>query len=482
MGPGRSHSPAGICCSGEVMRKTEAVRLWEKIYPRISTDIFALCDYLYFSPTDQQAELLRKVQEDSNLPYEKQIQRFATKSGQGVGKTRISCIIMLWRVLRYVDSMGVVTAPTMRQLKTIWLAEFRRMINKAHPIIRKFVKVMKTQVIIGKRDNWVINLLSAAKPEAAQGLHEDHLTIMIDEASGMDRAFIELLKGTSTNRDLMFFMIGNPNSRDSDFFEAFTKFRTEWVCTTFNAEDSPLVSKRNIERLRKEYGEKSDVFRVRVLGEFPSEDPQSIMNLEDLEACAKLDPVKLSLVGNAKAFGIDLARFGSNESVIVARKGNAVMKMQVLVKQEPVQVLRRAMHDQESYGWTNAVFIADAGGMGQGCMSSLYESKKKVHEFHSEAKAKNKKEYANKITEAYFEFAKLVKARAVAIPNDPMLIRQLSTRCYGFDKFNRMLIEDKDEYSKRFEQDGVQYSGSPDRADALVMAFYEPFTSCIMVG
>jgi hypothetical protein len=464
------------------MRKTEATKFWDKVYPEIRSSVFTLCDYLYFVPSQQQAELLWKVQQDRDLPLDQQTQRFATKSGQGVGKTRISCVIMFWRMLQEVDSMGVVTAPTMRQLKTVWLAEFRRMINKAHPIIRKFVKVYKTQVILGKRDNWVINLLSASKPEAAQGLHEDHLTIMIDEASGMDRAFIEQLKGTSTNKDLMFFMIGNPNSRDSDFFEAFTKFRDEWICTTFNAEESELVAKKNIERLKREFGEKSDVYRVRVLGEFPSEDPQAIMALEDLEACAKLDPVELSKQGKGRSFGIDLARFGSNESVIVARKGNAVVKMQVLVKQEPVQVLRRAMHDQEAYGWTNAVFIADAGGLGQGCMSSLYEAKKVVHEFHSEGKPKNKKEYANKITEAYFEFSKLVKARAVAIPNDAMLIKQLSTRCYGFDKHNRLLIEDKDKYSERFEQDGVQYSGSPDRADGVVMAFYEPYTSCLVLA
>jgi len=458
------------------MRKTETIRLWEKVYPEIREEIFRLCDYLYIEPTKQQADLLWKVQKDRDKPLHKQTQRFATKSGQGVGKTRISCVIMLWRMLQFEDSMGVVTAPTMRQLKTVWLAEFRRMINKAHPLIRKFVKVYKTCVILGKRENWVINLLSASKPEAAQGLHEDHLTIMIDEASGMDREFIEQLQGTSTNKDLMFFQIGNPNKRDSAFFDAFTKFRDDWICTTFSALDSPLVTKKNIERLKREFGENSDVYKVRVLGEFPSEDPQAIMSVDDLEACAKLDPIEFSKKGKERGFGIDLARFGSNESVIVQRIGQAVMKMIPIVKQEPSQVLRRAIYLQESCGWGDAVFIVDAGGMGQGCMSVLYESNKRVVEFHSEGKAK-KRDYGNKITEAYFEFAKMVKRREVAIPNDPHLIKQLSTRCYGFNNKNQIIIESKDDYSKRFEQDGVQYSGSPDRADAIVMAFYSAYVT-----
>lgn len=458
------------------MRKTAVTKFWEKVYPEIRRDIFRLCDYLNFIPSSQQADLFRKIQEDQQKSFKDQVQHFATKSGQGVGKTRASCIIMLWRQIQEVDSLGIVTAPTMRQLKTVWLAEFRRMINESHPIIRKFVKVRKTCVLFGNRDNWVINLLSASKPEAAQGLHEPHMTIMVDEASGMEREFMEQLKGTSTHKDLLFFQIGNPNRRDSDFFDCFNKNREHWICTTFSAAESELVTEEHIKRIAAEYGEDSDVYRVRVLGEFPGEDAEAIMSMDDLEACSNNDPIEFSSANSNRSFGIDLARFGSNESVITQRKGNAVIEMKVIVKTEPSDVLKRAIFMQESCGWKDASFIVDAGGMGQGCINVLYENGKNVCEFHSESRS-SKRDYSNRITEAYFEFAKLVKKRSVAIPKDNMLLRQLATRSYGFDKNNKLKIESKDKYSERFESDGVKYSGSPDRADSVVMSFHDAFIS-----
>jgi hypothetical protein len=126
--------------------------------------------------------------------------------------------------------------------------------------------------------------------------------------------------GNPHERRLPAVCIGNPNLRDCAFFDCFNKDRELWHTFTMNAEDSEIVSKENIERIAEEFGRDSDVFRVRVLGEFPEQDPNTVMNPDDLEACSNTDALKFSQTGNQKQFGLDLARFGSERGGVATQR------------------------------------------------------------------------------------------------------------------------------------------------------------------
>jgi ribosomal protein L35 len=56
---------------------------------------------------------------------------------------------------------------------------------------------------------------------------------------------------------------------------------------TFNAEESPewIVNPQRNKDLEDLYGRDSDVYRIRVLGEFPHSDPNCVFSSEDLEKC-----------------------------------------------------------------------------------------------------------------------------------------------------------------------------------------------------
>jgi phage terminase large subunit len=430
-----------------------------------------------YEPTDQQKMLFDAVM---RAQVGTGPRRIAVKSGQGPGKTTSTAVTGLYRALRYKDALTIVTAPTMRQCKEVWLAEARRIITRADPLLKRSINITKTKVELCKRPKWGVDLITASKPEAAQGIHEEHLTIIAEEASGIDRGIIENFEGTSTNDDSIFIMIGNPNTNDCAFFDCFNRFRHKWHCITFNAEDSPLVSKENIEYLAEKYGRDSDVYRVRVLGEFPHGDPSSVISLADAEACTRTDPEELrhtlrpdvedheDQYAHPQQFGIDYARFGSDESVIYAREGNAITDFKFYSHTDPNLVTREAFRMQIEKGWSdnNTWFIADAGGMGQGCMFNFYEADKLLHEFHNAGRPANGAEYDNKITEAWFELSHLMKNHQVHIPNDSILIQQLTSRKYLTTNKGKLIIETKDQYMKRDQP-------SPDRADALVMAFYE---------
>jgi hypothetical protein len=74
--------------------------------------------------------------------------------------------------------------------------------------------------------------------------------------------------------------------------------------------------------------------------------------------------------------------------------------------------------------------------------------------------------YGNKITQAWFHFARVARAENCYIPRDNRLIQQLSTRQYFTDNKGKLVLEKKDDYMKRGHD-------SPDRADAMVLCFWD---------
>lgn len=437
-------------------------------YAPVRADIFKFCEALRFEPTWQQREMLTHVQ---NGVRGKGPRRIGVKSGQGAGKSTASGVAGLWLAIRNVGAMIPVTAPTMKQCHGVWLTELARTLEKADPWVRRLVTLTATKVIIMDDPKWGIRFVTATKPEAAQGLHERNMSIIVDEASGVSAKLLEQWFGTMSNPGepgnySILLLTGNPNTRDSFFFRAFNDLRHLFAVQTINTEECPIASSENHEVLAAIYGRESDVYRVRVLGEFPHADPCSVMSSEDLFKCTKTDRVFCIRLSDAKQFGIDLARYGGDESVIYRRAGNAVREAWIRSKVDPGHVLERAMRMQYDAGWKDeeCLFVPDAGGMGQGAMHRLIDAHKRVYEFHNGGVGTG--EYANQITAAYFQFAKIVKRAHCHIPNDNLLIQQLSNRKYHTAKDGRLILETKDEYIKRG-------NASPDRADGMVMCFWD---------
>lgn len=452
-------------------------REFRVVYERVRQDPFELCREFKFHPTSQQADAIALVKADNDLPPAERLRRIAIKSGQGPGKTTISTIIGTWRTLLGPGARTIVTAPTMRQCTDVWIAELVKRCRAGSGWLRRFIKINKTSVTIAGMNGWGIKCVTATRPENMQGYHDKYLTIIMEEASGIDRAIWEQCKGTLTNERSLLFAIGNPNTRDCAFFDCFNSQRHMWHTLTLNAEDSPIVDKKNLKAIEGEFGRDSDVYRVRVLGEFPDIDPNCVMSSEDLEACTKTNYLDAALLGvkenpeQCRAIGIDFARYGSDENVIFRRYGYAVVEWSAFGKTDPSIAVEAAFRMQHEASWKDeeTYYIADAGGIGQGVMHRFYRAQKRIHEFHTQGTPADPTKYKNKMSEAWFHLAKLVKRRVIHIPNDNQLIHQLSTRQYYIGDDGLLAIESKEDYVKRVE---MENTSSPDRADAIVMCFY----------
>ncbi len=393
-----------------------------------------------------------------------------------VHNTTASVIVGLWRCLRAVNAMTVVTAPTMRQCNEVWLAEARRLLARADPVLQRLIEITRTKVMIAGRPDWGVKTVTATKEENAQGFHEQNMTILCEEASGIPRKIIEQFKGTASNPNCLFLQIGNPNTRDCAFFDCFHRDKAHWTCLHWNAEESPpsVVNPERNRLLAEEFGRDSDVYRVRVLGEFPHADPNCVLSSEQLEKVA--DP-KLLLVKSAcrrenreliRQFGLDFARYGGDENTLFRRSGHSIIEWAAQANVDPSIFIAKAFAWQQQAGWRDEQcwYVADAGGMGQGLMHKFYEAQKQILEFNNGSRAIDSKEYENRITEAWFHFARLAKAVDCCIPADNTLLQQLAGRQYFTTAKGKLVLESKDEYMRRGND-------SPDRADGLVLAFYD---------
>lgn len=434
-----------------------------------------------FFPTDQQAELFEKVQFETFAPLDQTKKGIFCASGQGPGKTAATAVAALFRAFQVRDSMVLVTSPTRRQVEDIWISELRRRVGAAPLEFQRMLDIKKTSVTIQGREKWGIITATSNRPENVQGYHENNLTVIVDEASGIGRSIWQTLKGTLTQPNNLLIGIGNPNERDTEFFDAFNKDAGLYHLMNWSSEDSPNVDKKHIQRMEEEYGRDSDVFRVRVLGLFPRESPNVVIRYEDLLFACRQMPFLVAFQNqvpqegkNVRQFGIDLARFGSDESSISVRYNSAEVGTKNFSKREPSEVIAYAFNWQRELGWHDEEtwYCVDAGGMGQGVMHMFYEANKQLFEFHSQGKPFEPATYFDAITEAYFHLRRLTRGQTVHLKEDQMSFSQLVSRQYRYDK-GLFRLESKDEYLKRVGTD--EYT-SPDRADAKALAFY-PYAS-----
>jgi phage terminase large subunit len=460
-------------------------RHFEPLYERWRLDIrkFAL-EGLRFGVSkgvpggmDHQKDLFNLVQVESYLPLEKRKKRIAIKSGKGTGKTAGVGVPALWWLFRNEGAQVVATAPSMKQCRQ-WLDETRRTVDGADPILRRLFECLTTRIQVFGNDRWCIKLATATRPQNLQGIHAEHLMIIMDEFSGIARPLVDVALTTLTNPDSLIIGIGNPNTTDCAMYDAFTTQRESWHCLTWNAETVAakyphILAPSQIRVVAQDYGFDSDQYRVSVLGEFPEQSPNSVMSMDDLQACTRTSLVGCAgihdVLPTARAISLDYARYGDDESVVCRRVGLAAVKLKAFVKKDPREVTDFAFKEQRDAGWRDedCWYVPDAGGMGQGVVHSFHEGGKNVVEFLSNASAIDPTQFADAISEAWWSFRALVQERVVHIPDDARLLRQLATRNYYTDRKARIKIETKDEWRKRLCCDE-----SPDRADAVVMAFY----------
>jgi hypothetical protein len=109
----------------------------------------------------------------------------------------------------------------------------------------------------------------------------------------------------------------------------------------------------------------------------------------------------------------------------------------------------------------------DEVGVGAGVVDRLREQGYPVKGINVARSALQSAIFANLRAEGYWKLRERFSLGLISIPNDNQLMGELAAMRYSYDSLGRVIMESKDEMRSR----GLP---SPDRADALMLAFVEP--------
>jgi hypothetical protein len=429
-------------------------------------------------PEEWQKEILEQIR-DGLININKAIQ-LAVASGHGVGKTALVSWIILWAISTKPDTRGVITANTETQLKTKTWAELGKWY---HMFLAKDFFSLTATALFAKDSaherTWRIDMVpwSERNTEAFAGLHNKgrRIVVVFDEASAIPDIIWETTEGalTDAETEIVWCVFGNPTRNTGRFRECFPGQRhsKEWRTKQVDSREVTLTNKDQIRSWIEAYGEDSDFVRIRVRGIFPRTGEMEFISAEDVEKAANEEAN--SNLSDALVIGVDVARYGANETVIFFRKGRDARTIPPvrLRGASVVQVAAKVSEVCQTHR-VDGVFI-DGGGVGGGVVDNVRALH--IHCFDIQFGSKPEslgfawgtegERYANKRAEMWGSMRQWLKSGA--IPYDADLKAQLVGPTYTYNLKNEILLEKKEEMMKR----GLD---SPDLADALALTFAMP--------
>lgn len=385
----------------------------------------------------------------------------AVRSCHASGKSYVSGRIVHWYLNSFTNSVVITTAPTFRQVKEVLWREIKGSVAGKHIYPDKCV--LDTAINISPQ--WFALGLSTDKPGQFQGFHSPHLMVLIDEASDIAPEIEEAIDGLTPEKVVR---IGNPLSNNGAFAEAFK--RDGVAKMAISAFDTPnveqgkivipgLITQEDIDKIESKYGKDSDVYRVRVLGEFPKADSNSLFSIDDIAHAINR---KVDVKGFEKKMGVDPARFGDDRTAIVIRQMEKVVFKESYQQQDIMQIVGRVIDLAKEHKVMASNIYVDEVGIGAGVVDRLRELGWRIQAVNVGSKPDDKEHYYNLRAELYAD--KLKEWLKIGDLTEDDDWYELTNIQYKFTSLGQMQLEKKEDMKKR----GLE---SPDVADALALTF-----------
>ena len=420
----------------------------------------------------KQAEILTAVRDHRKV---------AVRSCHGIGKSHVASLVACWWLDTHPSGTAfvVTTAPTYSQVRAIlW-----RYIRRAHKAGGLPGRVNQTEwhldeelVAFGRKP--------ADHDEGAfQGIHAEHVLVILDEACGIPEQLWIAADALVTNVGCAMLAIGNPDNPGSHFRKICEG--GHWHTIGISAFDSPnltgeqvppevarsLISAEWVAEKRDEWGEDNPIYISKVLGLFPSDAPNQVVRTSDVARCridpetpyqaSELTPVEL---------GVDVAG-GGDETVIRERRGRVAGREWRDHTDRPERIAPMVVHAINETGATGVK--VDSIGVGFGVIGEL-RNNPALRGVHVDAvnvaeKASQPDKFMNLRAELWWEVGRGLSERQgwdlSGMDNADVTVAQLLEPRWDVDPQGRIRVEKKEEIIARLGR-------SPDNADALLLAFY----------
>ncbi len=446
------------------MRASEAIRYYRD-HP-----VEWVRDVVGATPEDYQAAALRDLAAGDKV---------AVRSGHGVGKTAVEAWAVLWFLSTRPFPKVPCTAPTEHQLYDLLWAELAKWLSRSK--VAGAFTWTQTKVFANRHpERWFAVARTSNKPENMQGFHEDHLLFIVDEVFGVADSIMTVVAASLTGEENKLLIAGNPTRLSGYAYDAFHSGRQSWSLHHVNAEKSPRVSRAWLDDMERDLGRDSDLYRVRVLGEFPRGEASAFIPLEVCEeAVTRFTDRAPESTDEPFLIGVDVARFGNDETVLAIRRGSRLVELRPYRKQDTMETTGRIVAAAREIRAANprAPIRAhiDDTGLGGGVTDRLRELRPELDREGLSLEVvpctfggAGDDYYADSGAAMWAAMRDWLKTGA--IPDDPVLVGQLSSRRQALTSKGKIRLESKDDMKRR----GLR---SPDRADALALAFWPRNTS-----
>lgn len=403
--------------------------------------------------------------------------QYAVSSGHGIGKSAMAAWLTHWIMSTRPHSKGVITSNTAEQLASkTWAgvsAWHSKLVNKHWFTITTGKGAMR-MVHNDYPNSWRVDAQTSREEnsESFAGLHAASSTpwYLFDEASAIPSKIWEVAEGGKTDGEPMHFVFGNPTRNSGAFFECFGKNRHRWNTRQIDSRNVAITNKRLLNEWVSDYGEDSDFVRVRVRGVFPNASSMQFVPRGLVDEAMARKPVVEQIAGRACAVGVDVARFGDDQSVIRTRIGRdacsvspkrfrGIDTMQLASRiAEHMEYLKTMMH-------LRPVLFVDGGGVGGGVVDRLRQMGYDPVEVQFGGKADDPRKYMNKRAEMWGRMKEWMEIGI--LEKDEALATDLTSVEYQFTSSDQIQLESKEGMKRR----GL---ASPDDADALAVTFAFP--------
>lgn len=411
----------------------------------------------------------------------------AVKSCHNAGKSFDAAFIVCWWLDTHPpgSAFAVTTAPTGHQVKAILWREINRMHAKGLP-----GRVNLTEWYVGNEIVAFGRKPNDYEPTAFQGIHEEFVLVVLDEACGIPTSLWDAASSMTSNDGSRTLAIGNPDDPNSEFARV-CKPDSGWNVITIAAKDTPnwtgedvphavkknLISKGWVASRAKKWGKDSGLYRSKVDGEFPdaTADATRVIPWSYLAPCQSLDLPACE----PREGGLDLgASTGGDRTVLIERAGTRINRRWEDHTPDAMELVGTVVMKINEWGLTK--LKVDSIGAGWGVASRLQElssvhnpsSPDVTHECEvvpvGFGDASNEPaRFLNLRAEVYWHAREVLRLQQVDVS-------ALTEDDYGeitaahfiiMDSKGRIKIEPKADIKKRL---GV----SPDVADAFVLALW----------
>jgi len=397
-------------------------------------------------------------------------ERVAVHSGHATGKSFVAAAIVLWFLHSHKPSKVVTTAPTWRQVNEILWSEIRIACERSTLPLGSHLPPRAPELRVGS-DHFAVGI-STDDSARFQGFHSENLLIVLDEAGGIGPEIWDAVEYIASGGAVKVLAIGNPDSPDGRFISAVKS--PLWHSINISCMTHPnitgvgdyvhgAVTKDWVEGRKLEWGEDSPLYQARVCGKFPEEGDDTLISLRwVIDAVGRKD----IQVKKPPVIGVDVARFGSDETVLMLLRDELVVETRAYIGRDLMQTCGEILRMKRDHGLDEtALVVVDDVGLGGGVTDRLREQGQHVMAFKGGAKARDSNQFLNRRAEAWWFLREELREGRLCLPDDDLLKSQLSSVRYNPRSDGKIQLEKKDQMLKR----GVP---SPDRADALVMAVW----------